>query len=243
MSDASYVVMDFETSPLPDEELKAIYRESTYEEFAAKCNKNWKPETVASKYEESKVTGWQDFVEKAALSPLTGCIVAAGFASEVDGNLQPRILTGPEQAILSSVWQAIEQALEAGIPIIGHNIEGFDLPFLIRRSWKHGIDTIDRSKIFRGRYLCGGFVDTQTEFLKGTGDRYISLDAIAQFFGVGGKPEESHMIEWEGVERLLSGEHFWRYFRDTEENRKRAISYLTNDLAMTARVAKRMQLA
>jgi len=239
MTDATYLIVDIETGPLPEADLREIYREPTYEEYAGKCDKRWKPETVAAKYEESKITGWQDFVDKAALSPLTGEVLAVGLASEVGGKLQPRILTGPEDAILMATWQAVEQAMEMDVKIIGHNCEKFDWPFLIRRSWKHGIDCPD---VFRGRWLTDGLIDTQSEFLKGTGDRYVKLDVVARFLNCGGKPEESHLIEWEGIERKTTGEHFWRYFRDTPANRQIAIDYLVNDLAMTAKIAKRMQL-
>ena len=239
MSDASYLIIDLETGPNPDEELREMYREPTFEEFAAKRNKSWGDAAKQKHFEIAIASGWQEFVEKAALSPITGHVLAVGLATELDGKLQPRIITGPEASILDATWQAIRQAIEIGMPIIGHNIEGFDFPFLTRRSWKHGVDC---PIVFRGRYLVDGFVDTQSEWCKGTTDRFVNLDVVASFFGVGGKLVMSRLIEWEGVNRPLTGEHFWRYFRDTEMNRKLAIDYLVNDLAMTARVAKRMQL-
>lgn len=265
MGDATYIVLDIETEPLPDDELlQSAYsppdHPGTFDPKTVDIGRAKKKETIDAKIEEARkqhasmVANWDAYLEShksdwldgikedAALSPLTGRVLAVGIATEVDGKLSPRIITGNEQSILSATWQAIEQAIESDIPIIGHNLEGFDIPFLTRRSWRCGIDCPNRSLMFRGRYLTDSFIDTQTEFLKGTSDRHIKLDKIARFLGAGGKPAETHRIEWEGVERPLEGEHFWRYFRDTPENKQRAIGYLVNDLAMAARVAKRMQL-
>ena len=58
------IVWDIETGGLPEEELKKLYHEKTAEEFSADCDKRWKPETIAAKYEEYKVSGWEEFQER-----------------------------------------------------------------------------------------------------------------------------------------------------------------------------------
>jgi hypothetical protein len=75
------IVWDIETGGLPEEELKKLYHEKSAEEFAADCDKRWKPETVTAKYEEYKVTAWAEFQERAALSAITGRVVAIGLKS------------------------------------------------------------------------------------------------------------------------------------------------------------------
>src|ERR1017187_5626002 len=69
-------VFDIETGGLADEELRKLYTEPTFEDFAANCDSRWKPETVAAKFEDSKAGAWAKFVDRAALSPLTGRVVA-----------------------------------------------------------------------------------------------------------------------------------------------------------------------
>ena len=71
------IVFDIETGPLPEETLRENWTLPTLDEFAQTCDKRWKPETVASKYEEAKGEMWNEYVAKAALSPLTGRVLAS----------------------------------------------------------------------------------------------------------------------------------------------------------------------
>jgi hypothetical protein len=56
---------------------------------------------------------------------------------------------------------------------------------------------------------------------------FVSLDTLARFFKIGGKPD--------GV----NGGDFARLFH-APETREQAITYLHNDLTMTAKLAQRM---
>jgi len=219
------IIFDIETGGLPEAELRALYREPTFEEFAAECDQRWKPETKAAKWEEARASGWNRFVERAALSPLTGQVLAVGVYYA--GRPEPiEIFSEDEPDILARFWDLVDD--DASL-FIGHNIHGFDLPFFVRRSWKHRI-AVPEGLIERNRYWSPRFIDTMAVWSAGDRNGTVSLDTLARFFGVGQKPEG------------IGGGDFARLWAGTVDERRKAITYLRNDLDMTAAVAERMGL-
>lgn len=179
-------------------------------------------------------------IDKAALSPVTGQVVAIG-TMVVDGldnegseEWKDSIVgigdeaTGPkgstmgEGDILNGFWLEYQDYDR----IIGHNIFGFDLPFLIRRSWMLGVD-VPKNVLDKDRYWNPVFVDTMTRWSCGSRD-YVSLDTLAKIAGHDGKNG--------------SGADFARLWFGTPEERQQAKEYLENDLEMTFRVAEMMGL-
>jgi hypothetical protein len=225
----SSLIFDIETGPVPQEQLLALYREPTFEEFSAECDQRWKPETRLSKWEEAKANGWQKFVDRAALSPLTGQVLAVG----IKGELQTIILGldgEPECEILDSFWQLVRKCRTENRKLIGFNSNGFDLPFLRRRSWWHSVATPESLLDTTGRYFSSVvFTDLMAVWGIGNNGRdYVSLDTLARWFGIGGKPD--------GVD----GAAFAGLWNGTPEERQQAIEYLNNDLALTWQIAERM---
>ena len=105
--------------------------------------------------------------------------------------------------------------------MIGFNIAHFDLPFLIRRSMKHGIKF---APVFRNyRYLSDQFIDLMLVWKCGVHEDNISLDRLARFLGVGQKSG--------------NGKDFARLWR---EDREKAVAYLTNDLELTRKCAEKL---
>lgn len=179
-------------------------------------------------------------VEKAALSACTGMVKAIGIWLDnalpmlwfVDGKEaiddapeDSRLAFDNERSMIEDFWGTVEE--NAGESFVGHNILGFDLPFLIRRSWILGVDV--PSGVRNGRYLSSQFVDLMD--LWGCGTReFISLDAIDRALGGAGKPAD------------CTGADFARLFDEGGESREKALAYLRNDLEMTRRVAETMQI-
>jgi len=102
--------------------------------------------------------------------------------------------------------------------LIGFNIFGFDLPFLIRRSWKHRVAV--PFGIRRGRYWGDQLLDLRDCWQLGDRQARGSLDSIARHLGVGAKNGDG-----KGFAAL------W------QSDRKQAESYLRNDVELTALVA------
>lgn len=222
----SAVHFDIETGPRPENELRALYHEKTLEEFAETCDKRWKPETVAVKYEEYKVKAWDEFVSRAALSPVTGRVLLISVLGDKDK--APAIIANDENepAMLYSFWILVEDWLANKTRIIGHNSNSFDLPFLVRRSWLLGV-YVPR-EIRQGRYWHPLFRDTMEWWACGARGEMTSLNTLGAFFGVGQKTK--------GV----SGGDFAKLWFGTPEDRAKALEYAEQDVRLTAAIAAKM---
>lgn len=159
---------------------------------------------------EKKRAAW---LGKAALSPLTGQVLAVGIKHV--GHDDEEILLGDEAEILKGFWGIVESHWPMWW--IGHNIHDFDLPFLVRRSWKHNVAV--PTPFWKDRRWDTGFVDTMKLWGCGVyGDR-VSLDNLGKHLGVGQKNG--------------SGKFFSELF---ESDPEAALAYLRNDLALTEAV-------
>ena len=190
------------------------------------------------------------FTSKAALSATTGFVKAVGLwfeASEhpILGCVDESISRDPGQVAdeplhTATYWENEAKLIEFfwGVvtsnpshTLVGHNIHGFDLPFLVRRSWILGVDVPE--PIWApgqfGRYFNPRFIDTMSRWACGGRD-FIKLDEIDRAFGGAGKPDD------------CTGADFARLFDNGGDDRLKALLYLRNDLAMTRRVAEWMQL-
>lgn len=184
-----------------------------HEEAVAKT-----PQLLADAESEHKAA----FLSKAALEPTTGRVLAIGYHRVDTGKGAIDFVADQrgEDRLLAKFWDQYQQRRNAGEKIAGHNIFGFDLPFLIRRSWALSIDVPET--VMKGRYFDSIFVDTQDVWLCGRrwGSEPANLDVIDKFFGGSGKNG--------------NGAEFARLF---ETDRNAALAYLRNDLEITARVA------
>ena len=203
-------IFDIETGPRPESELVEVLPE-----FSAPANYK-----DPSKIAESIAAQRAAWMEKAALSAVTGRIVAIG--TRVDG--VNRILADESEADqLRAFWSIAEDCVRERRALVGFNINRFDLPFLIRRSWHHGVSPPDGLFSSRGYANPEFFVDLAAEWQCGDRQEFIKLDTLAKFLGVGAKNGD--------------GKDFATLWA-TE--RKLAMAYLENDLALTARVMERL---
>ena len=178
----------------------------------------------------------RDFAGGAALSPLTGRVVAIGYKSDREEvvvglgrkkKAEDGLVDIDEALVLGDFWRRVENARREARSMVGHNIFGFDLPFLLRRSWKNDV-AVPEGVLSGGRYWDKCFVDTMQQWCCGAYGERVSLDNLAKFFGVGGKPDG------------ITGADFARLWFGTKEERVAADGYLRNDLQMTYAVAQCM---
>lgn len=246
------IVFDIETGPLPAADLWKVvppFDPSTlipfpsFDESSVKVGNLKDAAKIAEKIEQARAQHAVDamnhakdnlaveglyvaeVMNKAALSAITGRVLAIGYydtndeAFEVDA-LHPDEVT--EAALIIRFWSYVEAAPEH-CRIVGHNIAGFDLPFLIQRSWILGIE-VPRG-VIEGRFFARKFADTMQVWACGKvgNGSMAKLDDLAKVFGVGSKTGNGAM--------------FAELF---EKDRAAAIEYLKNDVAITYAVAKRM---
>lgn len=114
------------------------------------------------------------------------------------------------------------------------NIGGFDLPFLVRRSWILDVPVPGTIRITHGRYWDETFVDLRDMWLLGQrwGDCESSLDHIAKTLAVGGKDQS---------EGACTGATFARMWESGDaDQRAIARAYLVNDLRLPQQIAAKM---
>ena len=200
-------IFDIETGGLSRAELKELEPE-----FEA--GGNVKDPIKVKLAIEKKRAEWYN---KAALSPITGEILAIGiFDSATD---KTSIITGEEKDILEEFWLLVSNTHNLRSELVGWNSNSFDIPFLIKRSWKHSV-SVPRV-LTQSKWLPKECVDLLEMWMVNGGDR-ISLDRVCKFLGLKGKNGDGAMFSI-----ML------------EEEPEKAIAYLKNDIEITTEVAVR----
>jgi len=217
------IIFDIETGGLPDDQLKALI--PPFDEAEVKCGNLKDPDKIAAKIAEARAEHERQFIERAALSAITGRVLAVGYHSIENG--KTLIDVGEEPGLLRNFWARYQKCKSERRRMVGHNCFLFDVPFLMRRSWMHDV-AVPHSVLDNGKWIDSTtFGDTMSLWAAGGRD-FISLDLLARSFGVGCKPD--------GV----NGADFSPLFHGTPQEREQAIEYLKNDLAITAKVAVKM---
>jgi hypothetical protein len=213
------IVFDIETGPLPEAELLAVMPAFNPAEVRTGNLKD--PAKVTEKIVEAEANHRREFIERAALDPLTGRVLAIGLDYGPDEERE--ILFGPNEAkLLEAFWSRIRGEYARLHTLVGFNITQFDLPFLIRRSWKHGVRV--PFGLRRGRYWGDCIIDLRDWWQLGDRQARGSLDSIANHLGVGRKTGNGADFA-----ELL--------FNDPVA----AAAYLTKDLELTRAVALRLR--
>jgi hypothetical protein len=219
-------IFDVETGPLAESELSALL--PPFDPTEVKTGNLKDPAKIAEKIAEAEANHRRDFFDKAALDPLTGRVVAIGM---LDLETDHFFIIGhdDEAQTLREFWQLTRGDMGRINPLIGFNICNFDLPFLIRRSWKHRV--VVPFGIRRGRYWGDQVVDLRDAWQLGDRQARGSLDAIAKHLGVGAKLAAPAA---NGEIKTIKGGEFAGLW---ESNRDLAEAYLRNDVELTAKVA------
>jgi DNA polymerase elongation subunit (family B) len=202
------VIFDIETGPLPESELTAMMPT----EWPIGNVKD--PDKVKAAV-EAKRKAW---LEDAALDPLTGRVLAVGM---IEDNMFSFIDDNNEAGLLANFWKTISHPSSGIVRIVGFNCNTFDLPFLVRRSWKHNIPIAPGLR--EGRYWAKEVHDLRESWQLGDRQAAGSLDSIAKHLGVGAKSG--------------SGKDFAALWAS---DRAKALAYLENDLRLTEKIAQRL---
>lgn len=182
---------------------------------------------------EAEAAHWSKIRDRAALSPVTGQVLAIGCYSVEKDKVSIAGVDKPadEVTAIGQFWRQFLTCKQANRSLVGFNSNSFDLPFLVKRSWLLGVDVPATLFSPDGRYLDRICVDLLARWKcgvwggNGSDGGSIKLAGLAKFFGVGDKPD--------GV----TGKDFARLW---QEDRAKAKEYLANDLKMTAACAVRM---
>lgn len=210
----SYAVFDIETAPLPEDQLKA-----SMPDFKPAANLK-DPEKIEASIKEKR----EAYLRDAALSPLTGRILAVGVRKPTGDLL---IAHGEDEAdILRKVMVQLGVYIQQQLPIAGFASRTFDLPFIRFRCAVHGISSVRLMDRYKGRtYWNECFVDLMEEVGMWRERSGNGLDAVCKALGIPGKTG--------------SGAHFASLYKEAPES---ALDYLRNDLRATAAVYERIML-
>jgi len=202
-----YWVLDIETKGLPE----SLQRQVMPSEWPLGNVKD--PEKVKTAIAE-KERSWLDC---APLEASRGEVLAIGVILD-DG---PEIIHGMDEMTLLKFFRG--KATEySHRTVVGHNLLGFDIPFLCRRMWKHGIRPPTQWQDCTPWKAKWAF-DTMQYWSCGNRDQRIGLDLLAWHMGVGRKQG--------------NGSDFAKLY---ETDKDKALEYIKNDLMLTEAVYLKM---
>lgn len=160
----------------------------------------------------------------ALLNPQTARVCAIGY---YEPSLSRYLIAydQDEAGMLRQFWDAFLSANGAGAKMIGFNIFSFDLPFMVRRSWHHGVKVPANATTYGWKSWSPTFIDLMHEWRCGEWKTFISLDALSRYLGVGQKVGEGE-----------------RFFQLWEKDRKAAVAYLENDVRLAILCAQKMSM-
>jgi len=206
------LIIDIETGPLSRPELAEFV--PTFE-----APSNWKDAEKIRAYVAEKEADW---FQSAALSAVTGRVLAIGYLDTRNEEIG-FFATGDERADLTAFWQHVAPGGLLATALVGFCSNRFDVPFLIRRSWRLSVP-VPRA-FTGGRFLPHECIDIVDTWRCGVRDDSISLDTLARFLGVGRKTGK--------------GADFAALW---STDRAAALEYLTNDLRLTRECAETLGL-
>lgn len=215
MNPEKVIALDIETGPLPLDRLKYMMPEFT-------APSNYKD---PDKIQRSIWDQQEKWIERAALSPISGQLLAYGYKHPRNGVViytQDTDTNYTEKDLLNQLWQDYVNFTLDGFCFAGSNLVGFDFQFLKIRS--HILQVELPPSITWARYGSeAGVFDLQDwwNFCPGQNRDKTGLDAMAKALGFAGKNGDGAL-----------------FYKTFAENRGAAIEYLENDIVMTSNVIK-----
>ena len=163
-----------------------------------------------------------DWHHKTGLEGTLGRICCIAHIKEENGRVTRDVLSGDEKDMLTKFWQ-----VAAGVQqFIGHNIWGFDLPFIYQRSIILKVKT--RTDISFARYRNTPIYDTMCEWALWDFSelKRHKLDTLAKVMGLPTSKD------------LMDGSEVWQYFQDGRI--KEICDYCMKDVVLVRQVYQRM---
>ena len=207
------IIFDIETGPLPLDQLHI----PPFDPSQVKLGNIKNPDLIAEKIRTAEENHTADYIKNAALDALSGQVLCIGYRME---HQEPAVLCSDadgEAALLLQFWTLLNR-YERQSKLVGFNIKAFDLPFLIKRSWKHRITA--PYWLRQGRYWNDLVVDLREMWQLGDSRAHGSLAAICRHLGLG--------------EKAGNGADFSLLWNT---DRQAAIDYCLRDVQLTQQVA------
>jgi len=168
------ITIDIETKPSTDDVVIQRIRDSIKPPAQYK-----KPESIEKWIKENGEAKAQELIDRTALDSSSGTIFCIGLAIDEDN---PIILKGGEKTILRDFFQILRDQADPAMvgalvapTVAGHNVKGFDLPFIWHRAIIHQIQPPPFFNLYLRRYSDAVY-DTMTEW---DWKHFISLDNLA----------------------------------------------------------------
>ncbi len=196
---------DIETEGLPEHEL-------VLPEFTAPGNYKDSEKIAANIFEQKA-----KWLERTALSPLSGRILCIGII--VDGAFTCLDGGGDEKRLLEEFYNEVKTPHDR--QFVGWNIFHFDLPYLQKRAFFHGIKPVIRHDF--NAYRQDKFIDLEHLWNNGNKNEHTALNTVSKFLRVGQKTGE--------------GKDFGALWHD---NKPAALEYLKTDCKLLVGIAERM---
>ena len=175
---------------------------------------------------EAKLAEAEDeFLDKAALSPITGKVLAVGLT---DGAVHEVLTYESEKEIITETLERIGSQLMQQRPVVGWNIIKFDFPFLFKRAMMLGVPWPQHIWDLKKGYAHSQIIDLMRYWNMGDWKEMTKMDTVNRFLCGFGKPS--------GV----TGADFARLFNGTPEEREKAIDYALNDVKILDSLTRRM---
>ena len=257
----SSVIFDIETGPLPLDHLQAIlpaFDPATlgkppgdFDEASVKLGNLKDAAKIQAKIDDAREkhaadaaafakkleTGesdhWSAILDRAALSAVTGQVVAIGYGGQK--RLYHYAIDGmSEAAVLKQFWAVYKSMRATSRKLVGFRIKQFDVPFIVQRSYILGVD-VPGTILTPTGYLDSSFVDLNDIWSAGNrfggspGAGLGTLNTICKACGLVAKSEESTGAEFAQL--------IWS---ESEEDREKARRYLEADISATEALAERL---
>lgn len=223
------------------EKIEAARDKYATDQAKAKAEHERKLATAEADYAAEKVAYEDKALEKAALSALTGQVLAIGYlnpALESPVCIETQGDRFNENQLLERFWKRWQKA--EGSRWIGFNSNRFDVPFLVQRSIILGVSVPAQVLNLSGGkiYLSPSFIDLMPVWLCGVyGATFVSLDKLGTALDCGCKADCTTVDPATGEVVPVSGKDFAKLLAADPE---KAREYLANDLKVTLGVAQRL---
>ncbi len=133
-------------------------------------------------------------IETLGLDPFESRLIAIGY----DNGTKEVLINEDEKELIENFLDVLND--NSKVVLIGYNIIGFDLPFLIARGLKHGIQEVQK---LRTGYIID-LMDVVSRYLTTSKRRWIKQKEICSFLGL----DTRDVIDGSEIPRLFEQKEF-----------------------------------
>lgn len=219
------IILDLETVKQDDEVILKNTPEWNEEEARTRVPKHYKKDEAINGWLEEDRAGYRaNLLEKAALNPETATVAILGTFSQNGVDQYVKNDDASEMEIVHMALGMMSHEVRSGGCVLGWNILGFDLPFLLRRAWILGIKVPKSIYNPLSRYPVSTEIVDMMDRWKGGNWKapHTSLNNALKAVGLPGKPDGKEFAS------------LWR------EDRKKAMAYNEAELKSQAELYRRM---